>query len=717
MELVFFARQAESKFKDCFFEAGGLVLDAVARGPTEFCISGSQFVTTLEFLYNDESKLVRVPFPCGSNTSRLDASTRLLLAGTRSVMSSSGTNVDVVSGTAAASILEILSAGDSGLLIPISYAGSPGYVATVLIQAAKITRSDGPEDTITFYADFSGHRSLNEGIKTLLKKASDSTWESRTKHIVYEHAPTLMKLEIKTAPNCGVGGGDATFPGAFVNGCVPFEMETIDDLMGFAIQTLASTAGPGFQTSLLQDTLTPGLAAAAHAESVGTCLSILLSFVMVYRSDKSCTATSNGLKSTSFENWQQSCTRSALFAGDCEDGAKLVSDIVYAACSAQHEDLLHYPNLKIIRNTFVPYYMGPCIAVIGASAPSAEHSHTSSHIGNVAGHAAPLILSSMQYIHARNHAHGNQQSTQTTCEEAKKRCGCLFESIFNEAAQRGLPQREKEWLADYETARNHIPHLNPLVIEPTTPSVSSIRTASGTASGPKTEGKIERLGLDIPRTLTSVSSRGFYRHIVELVYPYRFHPEWKDAGLRQIGNVSNHFAVASADDFSICGVDPETLSCSEFALISLYEHGASDAAIIDKSVSMSAKNTMGRRATPRRCDKRRFSNTERSLRVLKSMDDQTKRIIDMGYDSLNGYLCRARDDASPPRARASAVHTVPYNAICENPNLLEVICDRIRQSGAHVAIEVFCTKGLDGCATNDVCDSVVATVFEFPSPV
>jgi len=712
MELVFLARQAESKFKDCFFKAGGLVVDAVARGPTEFCLSGSQFVTTIEFLYNDESKVVRVPFPDGSDVDSLDADMRLMMAGTRSVMSSGGTNVDVVSGTAGTLLLDILNAGDSGILIPMSYGGSSGYVATVLVQQAKITLAGNSADIITLCAA-ARNCELKQASRTLLEEASNATWEARTKKIIYSHAPTLTKLEIQTAPNSGVGSGDATFTGTFVNGSLPFAMETIDDLMGFSIQTLMSTASPGIRAAFARDTRAPGLAAAGHAETLGTCLSILVSFIMVYRGDKSCTATSNGLRSTSFENWQQSCTRSALFAGDCEDGAKLICDIVNAVCSTNPVELSRYPKLKLIRNTMVPYYMRPCLAVIGASAPSAGRFGNSPNKRKVAGHCAAAFLSALEYAEARDRGKRIRRDTQPTRRDGEPDLEYVFKSIFNEEAKRGLPELEKGWLTDYETARKHIPHLTPLIIETTTPSSSRIWGASDITSSREVTGTIERLGLDIPRTLSNVSSRGFYRHIVELIYPYKFHPEWKDAELRKLGKVSNHYAVTSRDDPSVCGVDPEKLSSSCFALVPLYEHGAFDANIIDTSVAMSEKNVMGPRRTPHSCDKRRNSNIDRSLRALESTDDQTYRIIDMGYDSIHHYLSSTTPDSSLPREHPFAVHTVPYCAICENPTLLETICKRIKQSGAHVAVELFRTKGLDGCAASDTHESVVATLFEF----
>jgi len=712
MYITFRARQVESKLKQCFFKAGGLVLDAVARGPTEFCISGSRGVETVVFLYEDAYKLISVPFPDDARADALDADMRLLVAGTRSVLASDGTNVDVVSGTAACMISDLLEAGDSGKLVQLSYAGSSGYVATILVQCARIHGVGAELKRIVFHRE-SGNSNLNAASRKLLQDATDKTWETRSNDIVYSRAPSLTKLDIQTAPNSGVGNGGSTFPGTFVNGALPFDISTVDALLGHSIDAVLSRLSASERRSFYSETRAPGVAAAKHATKVGTAVSVFSSFVMVYRSDKSCASTSQGLKSTLFENWQQCCTRSALFAGDCEDGTKLSSDIIYAVRSMDAGDISKHRHLKLIRNTMVPYYMGPCTSVIGASAGSAARKPRGGIDENINGHAAGLLLESMEYIAAVSKGDEIRKQPQAEGSARLAYRECVFQSIFNDDAKRGLPDREVAWMSSYEVAKKHMPKFPPLVIETTTPADCML---AGNTSGAVPErvanghGVIDRLGLAIPRTLSNLSKSNFYQEFVELIFPYDFHPPWKDPAVRRRWKVSNHFAVVSPTNSRACGVGPKGLHSSEFALIPLYEHCASDAGIIEAAVAKAAKHVAGPRISVEAHDSRQASNVLRSVEALKSIDNQTQTVLKMGYGTLRDYLVSTTNKTAKCNKAPHAIHTVPFNAILENPTFLETVCLKIKKSGARVAVEVCHVPGLGGTT-----DGVVATIFEFES--
>ena len=714
--LRFTATQAEPQFAKLFLATGGAINAAAGPGPTDFAVTGSKSPSSHQLKPTDPTE---VCVPISNDIISFDDEDRIILNSCTKINACAqrvgaainGTLVNTFAGAGSTYLSTFLRAASitegSHYQLPLTYNTLASHSATVGCSMARIVDASGEPVNVHFVDDVEENE-ISAAAEAVVDAWAQGSWTVREKHILYKPSPTLTKTVAKVP----VGTNDRGYELAHsvINRSFPFSLETLNSLLEHTIGAELGFAADEVKT-FLNATANPGVQAADWMQTVAAACSTAANYLIPYRADGRTTVTTTGSGFTAVENWRPIC--SPEDGEDCDGSAMLAISMLNTANNATDEDKQLYPYVKAVANALNPYY-SVAMCVVGASSAEASGAADGGSDGHaqIAGHAIALLVPNLGLARGLNSA----EHVETAIHGAAKVgadviASTRFTALFGERTVRNLPENERRLLAQgtealeqirgaslvpnaMETAAARLAKLQPFAIEGTTPSSPVLFMLDNDKRDRATQSaKYDQLALDkaapnIGRSVKLLHVGGgdkhnphrFYHDLVEITFPVS-HPLYTDAGLRAIGKASTQYAFVGKEETALpvaAGVTPRQLVEGAYAITPLHCVDASDAAVLDYSHRISARDVMPHRSKPHQLSETQSKALKRSMSALAK---------------LNTSSCDDEFD----NAHAVTYH-VAYASLINNPAAIEHLTTRIESAKVGSLVDSRIVKGL---ALND----------------
>ena len=719
--LKFYASQQEPDFLGLFLENGGSIGAAATTWQTDFSLTASDNAV-FQKLNRVTADEVAIPIPkvdhegkpmynVTGNTVHLAPSIRLNMSTSRMGSAINGTLVSSIAGQGSEFLYYLIKDGVKHSQVGLVYASWLQHAASVGMSQMRIVSmdTDGKETdpyTIQFIRSNEYQKQVDDSMSAsqMIEGYAEGAWKAR-QVISYTPSPMLTKSVFKDP--VGIAGKGYALLHDIVERNQPYSLETLDDLYGQAIKTVFYDSVAEVDNSIenmIADTKSKGsVAAKTYGQTVASATSLVVNYLIAYRSDGRNLVTVNGIDFAGAESWLRQTQRSPVDANDCDGSALMGVGLLNEICDEKRTsdtDIKKYKYLNAVRNTVDPYYQVG-LAVVGATAAEATSAGEES---TVAGHAIALMLPTMSVLRSMEKASkmtigaGGGKSRLMKLDDVPIMANARFDAIFQQNTKDKLPEEEKRHLETWSSAQNFmIGEIDALAIEGTTPASSTLYNRDSANREAQTkyvkrqEKAMAKVSPNVMRSLkvlhvggsASGSTHRFYRDVVEITFP-RPHALWSDSTIRDKNAAASQYVMCRhiKDDnnhIREAGATPKDIQLEEYLLVPLISVTKEASVTLDTASRIAEADVVAPRPrTAMELTPAQAKTYEMSLKELRDLKDHlsTKnKQSDVSYDDDDGV---------------TTTHIVALSTLVHNPMGIAQFCKSIKRSATGGAI-----RGMD----------------------
>jgi hypothetical protein len=435
----------------------------------------------------------------------------------------------------------------------------------------------------------------------------------------------------------------------------------------------------------------------------------MASYMISYRSDGRSRVTPTGQETVGAENWPRMPARAADRTGDCDDSAIYVHGVANAIIQASFSTRNSHEYIRAAHNILVPHYtVGMC--VLSAKSPEATGSAHGSGGASVAGHAATMLIPTVQFLAAQDVGTSHAVLDVPAMEPAARKtlANAKFNALFPDHVMSELPTDEQATYNTWECAKVNaaIAKLEPFAIEGTTPAAPTLYETNSELCGDdarrakRDQAVFSKVGDTIGRSIKtmhvgqSTNVHQFYERVIEFNVP-RSHPLWTNDAVRELNAASTQYCLADMHTpKKSVGASPRELVKKTYAAIPLVSVNKDAAETLDVASKVSDADIM-------------------------PPVNHTWQLTAFETERLNVSMEHLRDlnTALPHEIigdNADNYHSVSYvlslNSLVHNPVAVNHFCSRIKTvAHAGVVDELHVDKLVTSHDDNDVGKMIIVT--------
>ena len=369
-----------------------------------------------------------------------------------------GTLVSTISGQGSEFLYWLIYPDGRHSQVGLVYASWLQHAASVGISQVQIVSPDlEGKYTVGFVAGEDEEKTRAELImaSSMVERYAEGSWKAR-QVILYEPSPMLTKSVFKDP--VGVAGKGYSLLHDILERDQPYSLKTLDSLYRQAFKTVFADSGSdiaGSINQLISDTTTRvSEVAKKHGNTIAHATSLVVNYLVTYRSDGRNLVTVRGIDFAGAESWLRQTQRTPVDANDCDGSALLAVGLLYDICNdekVKDDTMSKYKFLNAVRNTVDPYYQ-VCLAVVGATAAEAT---SAGENATVAGHAIVVMLPTLSVLRSMEKASKmtigppSRKQRLVTPDDEDMRSITMFKALFPETKVEKLPESDQEHLKSW----------------------------------------------------------------------------------------------------------------------------------------------------------------------------------------------------------------------------------------------------------------------------
>lgn len=708
--LRFAASQQEPDFLGLFLENGGSIGAAATTWQTDFSLTGSK-ESVFRKLKRNATEEVIIPIPEGTytveeKTIKLLPSIRLNMSASRIGAAINGTLVSSIAGQGSEFLYYLIHGDGRHSQVGLVYSSWLQHSASVGMSGMQIFSDDVESGgrtvyTVQFAAAPDEEKTRAELIVAgnMVERYAEAAWKAR-QVIAYAPSPMLTKSVFKDP--VGIAGKGYSLLHDIVQRDQAYSFETLDGLYKQAFKAVFADSGAGVDEKIaafLADTVARGSTVAQkYGNAVAYATSLVVNYLVTYRSDGKNIVTVSGVDFAGAESWLRQAARTPVDANDCDGSALEAIGLLHDICDQEKVadgEMSKYKFLNGVRNTVDPYYQ-VCLAVVGATA--AEATSAGEH-STIAGHAIALMLPSLSILRAMEKAGSmtigppSRKQRLVAKEDEEALASRRFEALFPPETVAKLPDEDqanlKTWSGTEEEsvgARAFMTgDIEALAIEGTTPASPTLYNGDSAGRAiltkyvKKQEKAMAKVSPNVMRSIkvlhvggsSSGSTHRFYRDIVEITFP-RNHALWSNDSLRIRSAAASQYVlcrhiVDDEDHIKEAGATPKDIQLEEYLLVPLISVSAPAAELLD-SASIVAQSDV---VAPRPRQAMRLTPLQEG-----TYNESIQHLVD-----LKEHLDRQQDaEVEDGHDSATATYIVALSTLVHNPKGIAQFCTAIKRS-------------------------------------
>lgn len=675
--LRFEASQNEPEFMRIFMENGGSINAAAVHWETDFAVTGSKeaVVARLEKHSLQELQIempiedvsLADPTETGQPVVIVPSETRLNASISRVGAAINGTLVTTMAGQGSDHLFNIARPAKH-YQVGLVYASWAAHAASIGISNVRFVGVNSAGEETVYSVKYEKRSSkVKEDLETaanLVNLYVNSGWNFR-QAIVYTPSPMLTKTVFKEEVGTDAQGYSLLHD--IVERGSPVSLKTLNSLFETAI-TMDFAQNADAVQAMLDETATPGLKAAKHAQSVASASSILVNYLVAYRADGRNIVSVAGADFVSAESWLRQVARGPTDANDCDGSALMAVGVINAAIKITEDEEKVYPFLRAVKNAVHPFYQVG-ISVLGATA--AEATSAKSETASVQGHAIAVMIPTVGFLGALSKSMsmklGKTDQTIATPEMVSPIEDSRFAAMFPKSVVDLIDEEDRGNLKDWETAKSKLmDSLEPFAIEGTTPASPVMyqkdakKRAHAEALARKDDVAFAKSSPNVARSIKVLhvggsaagSTHRFYRDLVEVTFA-RSSPLYSDATLRALSSAASQFVLGRVTNhgtgtvFEEAGATPRDIANNQYLCVPLVSVNTQAGEVLD-----SASRIAERDVIPKRPDGPLRLTAFQSKALRKSMDILTNLGKRMPIDGADGHC---------------VAYQFAFSTLCHNP--------------------------------------------------
>ena len=725
--LHFYATLTAPDMAAHFLGTGGGLGAAAAPWVTNFAVSGDDGVVDPATRTRDpavgvtlyQNQPTKVSIPLYSNV--IDPRDKLIIENQRQGSGINGTYGSFYAGSAAQYLQTILMDGEQkqSTSISLTYQGRAQDGVVTITDAhftgGTLAVSDPPLRDVA----------RTEKAMGTIKTKMDVAWVRRTKELPSEEEELAKLTKILTKSAVGVHESCYLLVHDNLNVRYPFPLESLEDLFEQALHINVGPAGrvfsPAEYDEIMHAAKRRGLSAAGHADRIAMATSMIVSYLMPYKSDGYGYLAPGAPSFVCAESWLRRHA-SPIHMNDCENAAKLAISIFE---TIRYDPAVlggKFPHLEAVHNIIVPYYTWG-LSIVGAGGAEASSGANlkaedgGCHVNkNLNGHAIALLLPTAQLLTAldagaKAHVVGEDKTRYVVERAHQAAYATRFDAMFTEEMieKHYAPSGEEAWYrsrrlldqpqpdAATEAIAERLRKLPPLSIEGTTPSsgyLCGVGAAFGGGEALPNGVRLDNcgeaaIGPSVARCLKMLASgpltNRFYQVLCEFHVPSS-NPLYADERVRAADVAASQFLFSPMhhtddDDVTLhqTGVPVSALHNKDkmrqaYYVVPHATFSADELPDLDYAAAWALRDEMPRDAWTETGEA--FAINARSAAMYKH---NIERLLELNAKFKN---------TAPPRETHSQVYILPLAALVNNEHAIDNFCKHVEEKSTFASVEI-----------------------------